>query len=65
MAYFILKTHYLLTGSPQNRDPSPTEYVRPSLFPDYGDETLSEEDEEENQSMVALETELQKYLSGD
>ncbi|XP_038129209.1 PAS domain-containing serine/threonine-protein kinase isoform X1 [Cyprinodon tularosa] len=51
--------------SPQNRDPSPTEYVRPSLFPDYGDETLSEEDEEENQSMVALETELQKYLSGD
>ncbi|MED6248557.1 hypothetical protein ATANTOWER_001908, partial [Ataeniobius toweri] len=50
--------------SPQNQEPSPTAYATPSLFPDYGDETLSEEDEDD-ESMVALETELQKYLFGD
>uniref|UniRef100_A0A3B5RC86 PAS domain-containing serine/threonine-protein kinase n=1 Tax=Xiphophorus maculatus TaxID=8083 RepID=A0A3B5RC86_XIPMA len=51
--------------SPQNQEPSPTAYTGQSLFPDYGDETLSEEDEDENQSMAALETELQKYLFED
>ncbi|XP_032422279.1 PAS domain-containing serine/threonine-protein kinase-like [Xiphophorus hellerii] len=51
--------------SPQNQEPSPTAYAGQSLFPDYGDETLSEEDEDENQSMAALETELQKYLFED
>ncbi|XP_014869584.1 PREDICTED: PAS domain-containing serine/threonine-protein kinase [Poecilia mexicana] len=51
--------------SPQNQEPSPTAYAGRSLFPDCGDETLSEEDEDENQSMAALETELQKYLLGD
>lgn len=55
----------LLPGSPQNQEPSPTAYAGQSLFPDYGDETLSEEDEDENQSMAALETELQKYLFED
>ncbi|PWA25176.1 hypothetical protein CCH79_00005249 [Gambusia affinis] len=55
----------LLPGSPQNQEPSPTAYAGQSLFPDYGDGTLSEEDEDENQSMAALETELQKYLFGD
>ncbi|MED6271117.1 hypothetical protein CHARACLAT_017089, partial [Characodon lateralis] len=50
--------------SPQNQEPSPTAYATPSLFPDYGDETLSEE-EEDDESMEALETELQKYLFGD
>ncbi|KAM4727877.1 PAS domain-containing serine/threonine-protein kinase [Anableps anableps] len=51
--------------SPQNQEPSPTSYAKQSLFPDCGDDTLSEEDEDENQSMVALEAELQKYLFGD
>ncbi|XP_014913188.1 PAS domain-containing serine/threonine-protein kinase [Poecilia latipinna] len=51
--------------SPQNQEPSPTAYAGRSLFPDCGDETLSEEDEDENQSMAALETELQKYLLRD
>ncbi|XP_012709105.2 PAS domain-containing serine/threonine-protein kinase isoform X1 [Fundulus heteroclitus] len=49
----------------QNQEPSPTACVRPSLFQDCGDETLSEEDDDENQSIIALETELKKYLFGD
>lgn len=45
-------------------------YVRECLFPDQHDETLPDEDEEEEDeedrlSMVALETELQKYLHED
>nr|XP_019954514.1 PREDICTED: PAS domain-containing serine/threonine-protein kinase [Paralichthys olivaceus] len=52
--------------SPQQQESSPVVYNRQGLFPDYGDETLpsdeEEEDEEERLSMVALETELQKYL---
>ncbi|KAM3865941.1 PAS domain-containing serine/threonine-protein kinase [Diretmus argenteus] len=47
---------------------SPRRYLGQGLFPDEGDETLpdeEEEDEDERRSMVALETELQKYLCGD
>jgi len=44
-------------------------YIRPGLFLDHRDETLPEEEEEEDEderlSMVALETELQKYLHED
>lgn len=44
-------------------------YVRECLFPDQHDETLpddeEEEDEEDRLSMVALETELRKYLHED
>lgn len=43
-------------------------YIGQGLFPDQGDETLpdeEEEDEDERLSMVALETELQKYLHDD
>ncbi|XP_041849004.1 PAS domain-containing serine/threonine-protein kinase [Melanotaenia boesemani] len=52
---------------PQHQEPSPVAYIRPGLFPDDGDETLPEEDEdeEERMSMLALETELQKYLCED
>ncbi|XP_061879532.1 PAS domain-containing serine/threonine-protein kinase-like isoform X1 [Entelurus aequoreus] len=39
------------------------QYVGHALFPDQGDDTLpDEEDEEERLSMVALESELQRYL---
>lgn len=47
-------------------------YVRQGLFPDQHDETLPDDDDEEEEededdrlSMVALETELQKYLHED
>ncbi|XP_061696191.1 PAS domain-containing serine/threonine-protein kinase isoform X2 [Syngnathoides biaculeatus] len=51
--------------SPQHRDATPQRYVGQDLFPDQGDGTLpgEEEDEEERLSMVALESELQKYLN--
>ncbi|KAM9349928.1 PAS domain-containing serine/threonine-protein kinase [Symphorus nematophorus] len=54
--------------SPQYQESSPKVYVRPGLFPDQCDETLpddEEEDEEDRLSMMALETELQKYLHED
>ncbi|XP_035810197.2 PAS domain-containing serine/threonine-protein kinase isoform X2 [Amphiprion ocellaris] len=56
--------------SPQHQESSPKLYVRQGLFPDDGDETLPEdeeeaEDEDERLSMVALESELQKYLHED
>ncbi|XP_023821184.1 PAS domain-containing serine/threonine-protein kinase [Oryzias latipes] len=47
---------------------SPATVIKQGLFLDQGEETLShdeEEDEEERLSMVALETELQKYLCED
>ncbi|XP_062285224.1 PAS domain-containing serine/threonine-protein kinase [Scomber scombrus] len=50
--------------SPQQQS-SPKACIGQGLFPDHGDETLpdeEEEDEDERLSMVALETELQKYL---
>nr|XP_033505741.1 PAS domain-containing serine/threonine-protein kinase isoform X1 [Epinephelus lanceolatus]XP_033505742.1 PAS domain-containing serine/threonine-protein kinase isoform X1 [Epinephelus lanceolatus] len=59
------------SGSPQHQESSPQVYIRQSLFPDQHDETLPDDDEEEEEeeedeedrlSMVALETELQKYL---
>lgn len=60
----------LSTGSPQYQEPSPKLYIGQGLFPDQGDETLpddveEEEDEDDRLSMVALETELQKYLHED
>ncbi|XP_041659732.1 PAS domain-containing serine/threonine-protein kinase [Cheilinus undulatus] len=58
--------------SPQNQESSPQVYITKSLFPDHPDETLpvddeeeEEEDEDDRLSMVALETELQKYLCED
>ncbi|XP_076601718.1 PAS domain-containing serine/threonine-protein kinase [Chaetodon auriga] len=55
--------------SPQYQESSPQVYVRQGLFPDQHDETLptdeEEEDEDDRLSMVALETELQKYLCED
>ncbi|KAF1383914.1 hypothetical protein PFLUV_G00136780 [Perca fluviatilis] len=52
--------------SPQHES-SPKVFVRQGLFPDEHDETLpdDEEDEDDRLSMVALETELQKYLHED
>ncbi|XP_077371587.1 PAS domain-containing serine/threonine-protein kinase isoform X2 [Festucalex cinctus] len=50
--------------SPQRHDSSPRRYAGQELFPDQGDDTLpDEEDEEDRLSMVALESELQKYLN--
>ncbi|XP_026229459.1 PAS domain-containing serine/threonine-protein kinase isoform X2 [Anabas testudineus] len=51
--------------SPQHQQSSPKVIVGQRLFPDEGDETLpdEEEDEEERLSLVAMETELQKYLN--
>ncbi|XP_074545650.1 PAS domain-containing serine/threonine-protein kinase [Halichoeres trimaculatus] len=56
--------------SPQHQETDPQLHYRPNLFPDQQDETLpddddEEEDEEDRLSMVALETELQKYLHED
>ncbi|XP_077411660.1 PAS domain-containing serine/threonine-protein kinase isoform X2 [Vanacampus margaritifer] len=52
--------------SPQRHGSCPRRYAGQELFPDQGDDTLpdeEEEDEEERLSMVALESELQKYLN--
>lgn len=61
-----------LTGSPQCQQSGHEVYVRQGLFPDQHDETLpdddddeAEEDEDDRLSMVALETELQRYLHDD
>ncbi|XP_067331626.1 PAS domain-containing serine/threonine-protein kinase isoform X2 [Channa argus] len=55
--------------SPQHQGFIPKVNFQQGLFPDYGDETLPDEEEEEDEderlSMVALETELQKYLCED
>ncbi|CAJ1072138.1 PAS domain-containing serine/threonine-protein kinase isoform X1 [Xyrichtys novacula] len=56
--------------TPQHQEPGPQLHVTHSLFPDQQDETLPDDDEEEEDeddrlSMVALETELQKYLRED
>lgn len=58
----------LPTDSPQYQESIPE--VRQGLFPDQHDETLPEDEDEEDDeddrlSMVALETELQKYLHED
>ncbi|XP_010793654.1 PAS domain-containing serine/threonine-protein kinase isoform X3 [Notothenia coriiceps] len=59
------------SGSPQHPDSGPEAFVGQGLFPDGHDETLpddeeeEEEDEDDRLSMVALETELQKYLHED
>ncbi|XP_034039788.1 PAS domain-containing serine/threonine-protein kinase [Thalassophryne amazonica] len=56
-----------LYSSPQHCESSPKEYLKQILFPDQDEDTLpdDEEDEDERLSMVALETELQKYLTDD
>ncbi|XP_068557800.1 PAS domain-containing serine/threonine-protein kinase [Cebidichthys violaceus] len=54
--------------SPQHQEPIPKVFIGHGLFPGEHDETLpddEEEDEEDRLSMVALETELQKYLHED
>ncbi|KAM3603762.1 uncharacterized protein V6R79_001706 [Siganus canaliculatus] len=55
--------------SPQYQESSPQMCIRQGLFPDQHDETLPDDEEEEDEddrlSMVALETELQKYLHED
>lgn len=51
-------------GSPQHPDSGPEAFVGQGLFPDGHDETLPD-DEDDRLSMVALETELQKYLHED
>lgn len=57
-----LKT--LFTGSLQDMGSSPEVNTGQGLFPDAGDESLPDEGdyEDERASLVALETELQKYL---
>lgn len=48
------------------QDYSPKVFIGQDLYPDQADETLpdeEEEDEDDMLSMVALETELQKYLT--
>lgn len=58
----------LLLGSPQLQQSSPQPHIKESLFPVQHDE-IPTEDEEDNEddrlSMVALESELQKYLRED
>ncbi|XP_054483178.1 PAS domain-containing serine/threonine-protein kinase [Anoplopoma fimbria] len=58
--------------SPHHLEPIPKVFITHGLFPDEYDKTLpddeeeeEEEDEDERLSMVALETELQKYLHED
>lgn len=68
IACWIYQAPSLLTGLPQHKESSPKDYIGQGLFPDYGEETLpedEEEDEDEQLSMVALESELQKYLNED
>ncbi|KAM9789360.1 PAS domain-containing serine/threonine-protein kinase [Neosynchiropus ocellatus] len=48
----------------QQQEPPPKVYTGQGLFPDEGEDTLpDDEDEDERLSMVALESELQKYLN--
>lgn len=49
------------------QDYSPKVFIGQDLYPDQAEDTLpdEEEDEDDRLSMVALETELQKYLSED
>ncbi|XP_054625305.1 PAS domain-containing serine/threonine-protein kinase isoform X2 [Dunckerocampus dactyliophorus] len=53
------RNHSLL----QHQDFNPQRHVGQDLFPDQGDDTLPDDDEEERLSMVALESELQRYLN--
>lgn len=59
----------LLPGSPQLQEPvNPQVHTQEGLFPVQHDEIHTEdeeEDEDDRLSMVALETELQKYLHDD
>ncbi|KAK5859909.1 hypothetical protein PBY51_021426 [Eleginops maclovinus] len=57
-------------SSPQHQDSNQEAFIGQGLFPGGHDETLpddeeEEEDEDDRLSMVALETELQKYLHED
>lgn len=57
----------LLPGSPQLQQSSPQPHIKEGLFPVHDE--IPTEDEEDNEddrlSMVALESELQKYLHED
>lgn len=57
------------TGLPMCQEYSPKVFTGQDLYSDQGEDTLPEEEEEEDEddrlSMVALETELQKYLAED
>ncbi|KAK7945689.1 hypothetical protein WMY93_001417 [Mugilogobius chulae] len=48
--------------SPPPSEFGPKEYFEKDLFPDHGDETLPDDEEEEEDERFALENELQKYL---
>ncbi|XP_058506941.1 PAS domain-containing serine/threonine-protein kinase isoform X1 [Solea solea] len=64
----VVPANQSFSGSPQYQQPSPDVFKKQVLYPDQGDDTLSEdeeEDEDERLSMVALENELQKYLHDD
>lgn len=52
----------LLPGSPQHQQASVPVYTKQDLFPNDTDETLPD-DEDDRLSLVALETELKKYLA--
>lgn len=58
----------LLPGSPQLQQTGPQAHIKEGLFPVQHDE-IPTEDEDDNEddrlSMVALESELQKYLLED
>lgn len=52
--------------SPPHPESGPRKYPEQGLFPDYGDETLpDDEEEDEEDERLALETELKKYLYED
>lgn len=57
----------IFPGSPQSQESRPQVLIREGLLPAQHDEipTEDEEDEDDRLSMVALETELQKYLHED
>ncbi|CAL9688767.1 unnamed protein product [Knipowitschia caucasica] len=48
--------------SAKSSESGPEHYLGQDLFPDYGDETLPEDEENEEDERFALELELQKYL---
>ncbi|XP_060900547.1 PAS domain-containing serine/threonine-protein kinase isoform X1 [Labrus mixtus] len=50
---------------PQQQESKPQMYVTQNFFSDQHDETLPDDDDEDDMAMLALETELQKYLCED
>ncbi|KAF7222677.1 PAS domain-containing serine/threonine-protein kinase isoform X1 [Nothobranchius furzeri] len=58
----VVSANQSLSGTSHHQETSPNAYIRPDLFPDYGDESLPEEEEEDEDERMALQNELQKYL---